>query len=52
MNNTEALEAINRELAIAKAKSDYYAGYKDGLDLGKTIIKALIDSADDEAKSR
>ena len=52
MNNTEALEAINKELAVARAKSDYYAGYKDGLDLGKAIIKALIDSAGDEAKGR
>lgn len=51
MTNTEALEAIKRELIGASAKSDYYTGYKNGLELALEIFRGL-DNTDSEAKSK
>lgn len=51
MTNTEAIEALRKELIGASAKSDYYTGYKHGLELALEIFRGL-DNTDSGAKSK
>lgn len=52
MTSKDALDAINRAIIDANAKSDYYTGYKNGLELGKSIINALIESTNKEESGK
>ena len=52
MTSKDALDAINKAIIDANAKSDYYTGYKNGLELGKSILTALIESTNKEESGK